>query len=76
MQPSVPACPRCQGQMQRGFVPDKGHGDGLKVPEWLEGQPEPSFWRGLKTKGRERFAVQTFRCTRCGFLESYANPPA
>ena len=59
--------------MELGLVIDKGHAGEMKVPEWLEGPPERSFWFGLKTKGKERFAVQTFRCTRCGFLESYAN---
>ncbi len=59
--------------MELGLVIDKGHAGEMKVPEWLEGPPERSFWFGLKTKGKEHFAVQTFRCTRCGFLESYAN---
>lgn len=74
MPTTVHTCPRCQGQMELGFVMDKAPGNVLTVPEWLEGPPERSFWFGVKTKGKERFAVQTFRCTRCGFLESYANP--
>ena len=59
---SKAACERC------------GHGDTLSVAEWLEGPPERTFWIGLKTKGRDKFAIRTFRCTHCGYLETYANP--
>jgi hypothetical protein len=59
--------------MEEGLVLDKGHGGELNVPEWLEGPPERSFWFGIKTKGKERFAIRTLRCQRCGYLESYAN---
>lgn len=67
-------CPKCRGQMEPGFLLDKAHHDQLKSSEWLEGQPESSFWGGLKTKGRDRFPVRTNRCTGCGYLESYAGP--
>ncbi len=69
-------CLRCQSPMEEGVSLDHGHGNVLLPAEWLEGPPERSFWFGLKTKGREKFAVRTFRCTRCGYLESYANPSA
>ena len=58
--------------MEVGVLLDKGHGDNLNAAEWLEGEPERSFWTGLKTKGKERFPVRTYRCTQCGYLESYA----
>jgi hypothetical protein len=58
--------------MERGLVLDKGHGDTLREQEWLEGEPVRSIWAGLKTKGRDRHPVRTYRCERCGFLESYA----
>ena len=60
--------------MEEGVTLDRKHGNAIGVPEWLEGPPEHSIWTGLKTKGRDRFPVRTFRCTRCGYLESYANP--
>jgi uncharacterized Fe-S cluster-containing MiaB family protein len=60
--------------MEEGVLLDRGHGNVLVVEEWLEGAPEKSFWLGLKTKGRDRFPVATYRCTRCGYLESYAKP--
>ena len=65
-------CPKCQGEMEPGFLLDKAHYDVPQAAEWLEGAPEKSFWSGLKTKGKDRFPVRTNRCRECGFLESYA----
>jgi ribosomal protein L37E len=44
------------------------------LQKWVEGEPAKTFWAGLKTHGKEAYQVQTFRCERCGWLESYANP--
>ncbi len=66
-------CLRCRGPMEPGFVVDKGHHDSKDTQKWVEGTPERSFWKGLKIKDRETHAVTSFRCTRCGYLESYAN---
>lgn len=69
-------CPRCRGAMEPGYVMDRGgHNAGL-VPQWVEGAPEKSFWTGLKTKDRDVLPVTTYRCERCGYLESYANAEA
>ena len=58
--------------MQSGFVFDKvGQGSAL-APEWTEGVPERSFWTGLNMSGHERHSVVTYRCSACGYLESYA----
>lgn len=69
-------CPRCRGNMSEGFVVDRGHGNGLSQQKWVEGEPVKSFWFGLNTKDRDKFQVQTYRCDRCGYLESYATEPA
>ena len=58
--------------MEAGYLPDRGDLNALTVEEWVEGVPERSFWTGLKTKGRDRFTVMTYRCPQCGYLESYA----
>ena len=39
---------------------------------WIEGAPEKSFWIGIKTRGRRKLKIETWRCGRCGYLESYA----
>ena len=67
-------CSKSGGAMEPGFVLDKAHSNLENTQEWLEGRPEWSNWTGLKTKGRDRFPVTTFRCDRCGFLESFAGP--
>ena len=65
------SCPKCGGRMEQGFVPDtKDHGS--NVGYWVEGAAEKSFWGFLKTRGRRKLAIQTWRCPRCHYLESYA----
>jgi hypothetical protein len=60
--------------MEQGFVMDRGHYSTPNEQQWIEGDPVKSFWHGLQTKGREKLPVRTFRCERCGYLESYAQP--
>jgi hypothetical protein len=59
--------------MERGFVVDHTYG-GVAAPEWAEGSAERSFWTGVNIRNKERHPVETFRCQRCGYLESYARP--
>jgi hypothetical protein len=68
-------CPKCSTIMEVGFILDKAHLGVPTVSEWLEGKPETSFWSGLKTKNHDRIPVETYRCERCGYLESYAKQP-
>lgn len=70
---SAPTCPRCRGPMEEGYVLDLGNSNRRHQETWVEGAPESSFWRGLKTEGRENLPVTTWRCRACGCLESYAN---
>jgi hypothetical protein len=60
-------CPKCNAKMEEGFLA------GPRVAEWIEGPAEKSFWFGVKVRERKRRTIRTFRCTKCGFLESYAN---
>ncbi len=63
-------CPNCEGRMQEGFILDVAV-DRL-VSHWVSGKPEASFWTGTSLSGRTRYPIQSFRCTGCGYLESYA----
>ena len=65
-------CPKCQASMTVGFLVDTTHG-GYGFGQWAEGTPEKSFWTGVKLRGRKKFSIQSWRCQRCGSLESYAN---
>ena len=64
-------CPDCGGEMVEGFVIDMAYGGGV-VPRWVKGRPQWSWWSGLKRKGVECRAVETYRCVGCGLLKSYA----
>ena len=66
-------CPRCSGSMEPGYVIDVSYGK-TGVSQWVAGEPETSWWMGggLKLRGKEQLPVTTYRCRRCGYLESYA----
>jgi hypothetical protein len=64
-------CPKCGGEMERGFIADQTYG-GVLPSKWIEGAPESSFWTGVKTRGKVDVEVSTYRCAECGYLESYA----
>jgi hypothetical protein len=69
----APSCPKCGGRFQQGFLLDRQE-TGWAPVDWVEGEPAPSFWAGLKLRGRARYPVATARCERCGFLELFAQP--
>ena len=66
-------CPKCNGEMVQGFTFEH---DGWQriVSTWVEGAPEKSFWQSAKVPADKCVPVGTFRCSACGFLESYARP--
>lgn len=60
--------------MTEGFIADFTYGDAkssIMQNIWVEGQYERT-WTGAKLKDNRKFIMTTFRCTTCGFLESYA----
>jgi DNA-directed RNA polymerase subunit M/transcription elongation factor TFIIS len=58
--------------MELGYIIDHTQHGSSVVQTWFAGKPEKSFWTGLQTEKRDHRQVVTFRCTRCGYLESYA----
>ncbi len=72
----APQCTRCRTEMETGYMLDRGHGNSPNLAQWVEGAPEKhrvlGLWFGLKTKDRDVLEVSTWRCPRCGLLESYA----
>ena len=66
-----PTCPKCNALMVVGFVIDESYGV-RTVSAWLEGAPQRSSWTGVKLGGNKPLEITTWRCTGCGFLESYA----
>jgi hypothetical protein len=65
-------CPKCAGRFEEGFPLDRGHHNQSAQASWIEGKPLRSFWTGLATRGRPSHKITSYRCSRCGFLESYA----
>ena len=61
--------------LRAAVIPDFGHANNVILASWIEGEPEKSWWQGMKTKGRRRFSITAYRCTKCGFLETYAATP-
>jgi hypothetical protein len=59
--------------MAQGFIVDFNLA-GRMVSSWVEGAPEKSTWTGTKVPTEKTIPVGTFRCSGCGFLESYAQP--
>jgi hypothetical protein len=63
-------CPKCKEKMEQGFVVDYGHGN-TTVSHWSAGEPQRCFpWGGVIVKDQRQ--ITTYRCTECGYLESYA----
>lgn len=63
-------CPKCRGSMDLGFMLDHAH-SGYGMPTFVMG-PLRKRWWGIQIKGQPKFDVVSFRCSRCGFLESHA----
>ncbi|MEA2694092.1 MAG: hypothetical protein QOJ16_3479 [Acidobacteriota bacterium] len=64
-------CPKCRSEMEEGFVADNTSGAVLPS-QWVEGEPEKSFWTRTKMRGKVQVQIRTYRCPQCGYLESYA----
>jgi predicted nucleic-acid-binding Zn-ribbon protein len=64
-------CPKCGGAMEEGFVVDEGYGV-ASVSTWQGGPPKKSFWNGIQRDRQEQRQIMTYRCGKCGYLESFA----
>jgi hypothetical protein len=58
--------------MEEGFFLEKGDAGVLSPQAWVTGKPQKSLLTGVTLKGKRVFDVETYRCTGCGYLESYA----
>jgi hypothetical protein len=64
-------CIRCHAHMEFGVADNTQAG--LTQQNWSPGEPQPSFWTGLKVEKKDQVVpVTTLRCPKCGYLESYA----
>jgi hypothetical protein len=67
-------CPKCSGHMEAGFIVDRAAGAANLQAKWVDGPAAPpNVWRhGVQLQGRKPVPVTTWRCDRCGYLESFA----
>ena len=69
-------CPDCDSEMERGFIPLRGHDGGLQQSQWHRGDPEEGKFLGLtgfmKINKSLLKPITCFRCTNCGLLKYYA----
>ncbi len=66
-------CPKCQGEMVQGFIPDSGSANAKYVSSWVEGQPKRSWFEYTKVPVGGGTPIAAFRCKSCGYLEFYAD---
>jgi hypothetical protein len=72
-------CPKCEGLMETGFIPEVAHPT-LLVSSWYPGAPKEtdvevfgvkvSKWLDIDWKAAR--PVTAHRCESCGFIELYA----
>jgi hypothetical protein len=70
------SCYRCQGTTTRGMLVEQRD---LHQVRWVSGTARGGMagrFIGEGSGDRERYRVVTYRCTRCGALESFAVEPA
>lgn len=68
--PSDFRCSKCSGEMQEGLVVDLNYG-GILQSMWVEDQAGKSVGREI-TDGKRKVKTITYRCSSCGYLDSYA----
>lgn len=57
--------------MQEGFIPDYINNFTANPRVWVEGAREKTWSGGVKTSDRLVLFITTYRCSKCGYLESY-----
>ena len=60
--------------MEQGFVLDQRHPLVRLVSQWVAGAPVKAFFGHTKLPEQKPVPIGTWRCTSCGYLESYARP--
>lgn len=66
-------CLRCDGALEKGFILDKGHSNITSQASWASGAPSKTFWRLTAVqKGARMIPIVSYRCKKCGRLESFA----
>lgn len=57
--------------MEAGYISDSQITES-KAETWKAGKTSKSVWACLTESDKKAFEVSIYRCTNCGYLESYA----
>ena len=71
MPSTAPECRDCRVAMEAGLMLDRTPVR-AEQPMWIKGTADKGIFGLWKIKDRERLPVVTFRCPKCGRLESFA----
>jgi hypothetical protein len=63
-------CPKCNGRMLRGYIPDSTYG-AMILTSWVQGSARRRWFGGIKA-ATGAVPIGAFRCEGCGYLEFYA----
>ena len=64
-------CSKCNSDMQQGVVVDLSYA-GVLSSMWVEDQAETGVVAGIADNHKRKLKTITYRCSNCGFLDSYA----
>jgi hypothetical protein len=58
--------------MEYGFIPEQNQGR-RDILVWINGNAERSRWNNsVRVTDRSMWAIRSYRCTSCGYVELYA----
>jgi len=65
-------CPKCQGDMEEGYILDVQDmiNNGQNSAAWVQGTLQRGFIQGIKVKLKRDMVAD--RCPNCGYVELYA----
>jgi len=66
-------CPKCKIQMQQGYILDSMYGNVITTTsKWSGGKAKKILTFVLPSTDNKSIEITTYRCSECGYLESYA----
>ncbi|MFC1781478.1 PF20097 family protein [Planctomycetota bacterium] len=66
-------CPKCNLLMQQGYILDAMYGNAVNTTsKWSKGKPKKLLSFALPSAEINSMEITTYRCPKCGYLESYA----
>ena len=71
MNQNAKVCPKCQGQMTCGYLPDSFRAFRAFVARWRAGPPRRRWLFGIWPDRSNEHEIHAWCCDDCGFVELY-----